>query len=50
MEAKNPSKRGTICEQPACKPGFVMDDHLSSSTIAGRVKRVAASERIALLC
>jgi len=37
-----------LVEQSACKPGFVEDDHLSSPTIARRIKRVAANERIAL--
>lgn len=32
--------------QSACKPGFVVDDHLSSYTIADTIKRVSASERI----
>ena len=31
--------------QLACKPGFVVDDHLSSCAIACAIKRVAASER-----
>lgn len=34
--------------QPVCKPGFVEDDHLSSSTIARRIKRVTTNGRIAL--
>jgi len=37
-----------LVRQLACKPGFVEDDHLSSSTITHRIKRVSANERIAL--
>lgn len=34
--------------QSVCKPGFVEDDHLSSSVIARGIKRVTTDERIAL--
>ena len=37
-----------LVRQSTCKPGFVEDDHLSSPTIARRIKRVSANERIAL--
>ncbi len=36
--------------QPTCKPGFVEDDHLSTSTIADTLKRVSTSERTTRLC
>ena len=35
-------------EQFVCKPGFVVDDHLSSQAIASMIKRVPTSERITL--
>ena len=35
-------------EQSVVKPGFVVDDHLSSHAIADMIKRVSTGERIAL--
>lgn len=46
--AKTPRLRGVLGEQQACKPGFVVDDHLSSHTIADTIERVSTSERTTL--
>jgi hypothetical protein len=51
MGTRSSKKHSNECffdEQFVCKPGFVEDDHLSSPTIARRIKRVSANERIAL--
>ena len=48
---QNNTRRGKplrVLQQSIDKPGSVVDDHLSSSVIAQRIKRITASERTAL--
>ena len=48
---QNSNRRGKplrLLQQSIDKPGSVVDDHLSSSVIAQRIKRITASERTAL--